>query len=181
MSYAQKTRVLGIQGKFTSFLYPIRPLSSVCGQLAEILFGMWERDLLIILIPIFLPYCIFHFFCWGSALYSKRHNLTRKLERMEKRKYLRYAMYKLLHQLIFTYAHLDPLARSPSLRCQTEGRYVQVIPNGKNPCPDFLAFKIAYVQIFVRSKPRFVRSKIENLCVRVQTNCAFVNQGPEFR
>ena len=36
-------------------------------------------------------------------------------------------------------------------------------------CPDFRAFKIAYVQTFVRSKGKFVRSKIDNLCVHVQT------------
>ena len=36
-------------------------------------------------------------------------------------------------------------------------------------CPDFRAFKNAYVQTFVRSKRKFVRSKIINLCVHVQT------------
>ena len=35
--------------------------------------------------------------------------------------------------------------------------------------PDFRAFKIVYVQTFVRSKGKFVRSKIDNLCVHVQT------------
>ena len=39
----------------------------------------------------------------------------------------------------------------------------------KSSCPDFRAFKIAYVQTFVRSKRKFVRSKINNLCVHVQT------------
>ena len=39
----------------------------------------------------------------------------------------------------------------------------------KSSCPDFRAFKIAYVQTFVRSKGKFVRSKIDNLCVHVQT------------
>ena len=39
----------------------------------------------------------------------------------------------------------------------------------KSSCPDFRAFKIAYVQTFVRSKKKFVRSKINNLCVHVQT------------
>ena len=39
----------------------------------------------------------------------------------------------------------------------------------KSSCPDFRAFKIAYVQTFVRSKTKFVRSKINNLCVHVQT------------
>ena len=34
---------------------------------------------------------------------------------------------------------------------------------------DYRAFKIAYVQIFVRSKDKFVRSKIDILCVHVQT------------
>ena len=36
-------------------------------------------------------------------------------------------------------------------------------------CPDFRAFKIAYVQTFVRSKGEFVCSKIDYLCVHVQT------------
>ena len=36
-------------------------------------------------------------------------------------------------------------------------------------CPDFRAFKNAYVQTFVRSKRKFVRSKNNNLCVHVQT------------
>ena len=36
-------------------------------------------------------------------------------------------------------------------------------------CPDFRAFKNAYVQTFVRSKKKFVRSKIDKLCVHVQT------------
>ena len=36
-------------------------------------------------------------------------------------------------------------------------------------CPDFRAFKNAYVQTFVRSKRKFVRSKSDNLCVHVQT------------
>ena len=36
-------------------------------------------------------------------------------------------------------------------------------------CPDFRAFKNASVQTFVRSKKKFVRSKINNLCVHVQT------------
>ena len=36
-------------------------------------------------------------------------------------------------------------------------------------CPDFLAYKNAYVQTFVRSKRKFVRSKIDNLCIHVQT------------
>ena len=35
--------------------------------------------------------------------------------------------------------------------------------------PDFRAFKNAYVQTFVRSKRKFVRSKINNLCVHLQT------------
>ena len=35
-------------------------------------------------------------------------------------------------------------------------------------CPDFRAFKNAYVQTFVRSKRKFVRSKIDNMCVHVQ-------------
>ena len=39
----------------------------------------------------------------------------------------------------------------------------------KSPCPDFRAFKIAYVLTFVRSKGKFVRFKIDNLCVHVQT------------
>ena len=39
----------------------------------------------------------------------------------------------------------------------------------KTLCPDFRAFKIAYVQTFVRSKGKFVRSKIDILCVHVQT------------
>ena len=39
----------------------------------------------------------------------------------------------------------------------------------KTLCPDFRAFKIAYVQTFVRSKGKFVRSKIDNSCVHVQT------------
>ena len=42
----------------------------------------------------------------------------------------------------------------------------------KTLCPDFRAFKIAYVQTFVRSKGKFVlqrNSKIDNLCVHVQT------------
>ena len=36
-------------------------------------------------------------------------------------------------------------------------------------CPDFRAFKNAYVLTFVRSKRKFVRSKFNNLCVDVQT------------
>ena len=39
----------------------------------------------------------------------------------------------------------------------------------KSSCPDFRAFKVAYVQTIVRSKRKFVRSKINNLCVHVQT------------
>ena len=39
----------------------------------------------------------------------------------------------------------------------------------KSSCPDFCAFKIDNVQIFVRSKGKLVRSKIDNLCVYVQT------------
>ena len=35
--------------------------------------------------------------------------------------------------------------------------------------PDFCAFKIDYVQTFVRSKGKLVRSKTDNLCVYVQT------------
>ena len=36
-------------------------------------------------------------------------------------------------------------------------------------CPDFRAFKNAYVQTFLRSKRKFVRSKIYNMCVHFQT------------
>ena len=36
-------------------------------------------------------------------------------------------------------------------------------------CPDFRAFKNAYVQTFLRSKRKFVRSKNNNLCVHFQT------------
>ena len=39
----------------------------------------------------------------------------------------------------------------------------------KTLCPEFRAFKTAYVQTFVRSKGKLVRSKIDNLCVYVQT------------
>ena len=39
----------------------------------------------------------------------------------------------------------------------------------KTLCPDFRAFKIAYVQTFVRSKGKFVRSKIDILFVHVET------------
>ena len=39
----------------------------------------------------------------------------------------------------------------------------------KTLCPDFCAFKTDYVQTFVRSKGKLVRSKIDNLCVYVQT------------
>ena len=55
------------------------------------------------------------------------------------------------------------------LRCQTESRNVQTVPGGKCLCPDFRAFKIAYVQTFVRSLGNFERSKIDYLCVHVQT------------
>ena len=58
-------------------------------------------------------------------------------------------------------------------------------------CPDFRAFKNAYVQTFVRSKRKFVRSKIDNLCVHVQTivrskglmsriSCVQKGLGPDF-
>ena len=36
-------------------------------------------------------------------------------------------------------------------------------------CPNFRAFKIAYVQTFVRSTGKLVRSKVGNLCVYVPT------------
>ena len=39
----------------------------------------------------------------------------------------------------------------------------------KSSCPDFCTFKNAYIQTFVRSKGKLVRSKIDNLCVHVQT------------
>ena len=39
----------------------------------------------------------------------------------------------------------------------------------KTLCPEFRAVKTAYVQTFVRSKGKLVRSKIDNLCVHVQT------------
>ena len=39
----------------------------------------------------------------------------------------------------------------------------------KTLCPVFCAFKISYVQTFMRPKGKFGRSKIENLCVNVQT------------
>ena len=39
----------------------------------------------------------------------------------------------------------------------------------KTLCPDFRAFKIAYVQTFVRFTGKLVRSKVGNLCVYVQT------------
>ena len=68
---------------------------------------------------------------------------------------------------------------SMSRPSQTESAYVQTIVRSKffvrsscvqkSSCPDFRAFKIAYVQTFVRSKGKFVRSKIDNLCVHVQT------------
>ena len=61
---------------------------------------------------------------------------------------------------------------------QTESAYVQTFVRSKffvhsscvqkSSCPDFRAFKIAYVQTLVRSKGKFVRSKIDNLCVHVQ-------------
>ena len=87
----------------------------------------------------------------------------------------------------------------PRLRCQTESRYVQTVPDGKCLCPDpprrkvpmsrlscvqnfscvnrafksphaqTRALKIAYFQTFVRSKRKFVRSKIDSLCVQIQT------------
>ena len=73
----------------------------------------------------------------------------------------------------------------PRLRCQTKSRYVQTVPDGKclcpDPprrkvpmsrlscfqnciCPDYRAFKIAYVQTIVRSKLHMSRL----LCVQ---NC----------
>ena len=72
---------------------------------------------------------------------------------------------------------------------QTESVYVQTLPDGKCLCPDpprrkvpmsrlscvrnfscvHCAFKSPHVQTFVRSKEKFVRSKIDNLCVHVQT------------
>ena len=39
----------------------------------------------------------------------------------------------------------------------------------KYSCPDFRLFKIAYIQTVMRSKRKFVRSQIDNLCVHVQT------------
>ena len=67
---------------------------------------------------------------------------------------------------------------SMSRTSQTESAYVQTFVRSKffvrstcvqkSSCPDFRAFKIAYVQTFGRSKEKFVRSKIDNLCDHVQ-------------
>ena len=68
---------------------------------------------------------------------------------------------------------------SVSRPSQTESAYVQTFVRSKvflrsscvqkSSCPDFRAFKSAYVQTFVHSKEKFARSKIDNLCVHVQT------------
>ena len=90
---------------------------------------------------------------------------------------------------------------SMSRPSQTESAYVQTFVRSKffvssscvqkSSCPDFRAFKIAYGQTFVRSKRKFVRSKIDNLCVHVQTfvrskffvssSCVQKSSCPDFR
>ena len=60
---------------------------------------------------------------------------------------------------------------------QTEVVYFLTLQEGKKLCPDFPEFKIFRAIIvrskvpitFVRSKEKFVRSKIDNLCLHVQT------------
>ena len=53
----------------------------------------------------------------------------------------------------------------PRLRCQTESRYVQTVPDGKCLCPDYRAFKIAYVQTIVRSKLHMSRLSCVQNCI----------------
>ena len=89
--------------------------------------------------------------------------------------------------------------RLPRLRCQTESRYVQTVPDGKCLCPDpprrkvpmsrlscvqkfscvHRAFKSPHVQTFVRSK--FPMSRLscvpkENSCAPKLITCAFMSR-----
>ena len=48
---------------------------------------------------------------------------------------------------------------------QTESVYVQTLPDGKCLCPDFRAFKIAYVQTIVRSKLHMSRLSCVQNCI----------------
>ena len=85
--------------------------------------------------------------------------------------------YRSRSKLIFTPYPISPVQSIPRLRCQTESRYVQTVPDGKCLCPDpprrkvpisrlscvqnfscvHRAFKTPYVQTFVRSKSYMTR------------------------
>ena len=83
---------------------------------------------------------------------------------------------------------IEMKTRSSRMRSQTESPDVQTVPFKTCLCQDrprrnvlksrfssvqnylcvLRAFKRPYDQTFVRSKPKFVRSKFENLCVHLQ-------------
>ena len=79
---------------------------------------------------------------------------------------------------------------SMSRHSQTETAYVQSFVRSnyfmrsscvqKSSCPDFRAFKIAYVQTSVRFKGKLVRTKTDNLCVYVQTIVRSNTLCPDF-
>ena len=75
-----------------------------------------------------------------------------------------------LNLSIFKLPHFEvPDRISIFVRFRTLENLCAFFVRSKTLCPDFCAFKITYDQIFERSKPKFVHSNFDNLCVHVQT------------